>query len=83
MKAKQEHKKLFQELELWSHRKDAFSIIDFLKEKGITPSYFDLITNSSKKLMKIWGDSRKYGLGKRERGVVLKKPPKESNSEIH
>lgn len=55
MKTKQDHKKLFQELELWSQRKDAFSMNDFLKEKEISLDEFELIANSSKKFMKIWG----------------------------
>ena len=55
MKAAQERKKLFQELEEWSQRKDAFSVNDFLKEKGIPLEEFEPIANSSKTFMKIWG----------------------------
>lgn len=54
MKTKQDHKKLFQELEQWSHRKDVFSVNDFLKEKGIGIFDFELIANNNKKFMKIW-----------------------------
>lgn len=54
MKAKQEHEKLFEELEHWSQCKGAFSMNDFLKEKTVTISDFELIANSSKKFMKIW-----------------------------
>ncbi len=57
MKTKQDHKKLFQDLELWSQQKNAFSVNDFLKEKGIGISDFELIANSNKKFMKIWGAS--------------------------
>lgn len=55
MKNKKDHKHLFQELEQWSQRKDVFSVDDFLKEKGVAYSDFELFANSSKKLMKIWG----------------------------
>ena len=55
MEARSDYKKLFSELEKWSQRKDVFSINDFLKEKGIGISDFELIANSSKKFMKIWG----------------------------
>ena len=55
MATKQEHEKLFEELKLWSQRKDSFSINDFLKEREISFSDFDLIANSSSKFMKIWG----------------------------
>ena len=57
MRPKQEHKKLFEELEQWSHRKDSFSVDDFLKEKGISFSDFDLISNGSKKFRDIWGEA--------------------------
>jgi len=57
MRPKQEHKKLFQELEQCSHRKDSFSVDDFLKEKGISFSDFDLISEGSKKFGKIWGEA--------------------------
>lgn len=55
MKVKQEHKKLFHELEQWSRRKDVFSIDDFLKEKNIHISDFEAMANRGKKFMKIWG----------------------------
>lgn len=54
MQATIEHEKLFEELEQWSQRKNAFSVDDFLKEKGVTFSDFDLIVNSSSKFMDIW-----------------------------
>ncbi len=50
-----EQKKIFPELEKWSRKKDSYSIDDFLKEKGVAFSDFELIANSSEKLMKIWG----------------------------
>jgi hypothetical protein len=55
MQATIEQEKLFQELELWSQQKDAFSVDDFLKEKGVAFSDFDLIANSNSKFMEIWG----------------------------
>ncbi len=55
MKATQEHKRLFQELEQWSLRKNSFSVNDFLKEKKISLNEFEQIANGSKKFMKIWG----------------------------
>jgi hypothetical protein len=55
MEARAEHKKLFLEVEQWSQKKDSYSIDDFLKEKCIAISDFELIANSSKKFMKIWG----------------------------
>lgn len=57
MKATQEHKKLFQELEQWSQQEDAFSVNDFLKEKEISLDEFERIADSNKKFMKIWGVS--------------------------
>ncbi len=54
MKSKREHEQLFKELEQWSQRKDAFSVDDFLKEKGVPFSDFDLLANSNDKFMKIW-----------------------------
>jgi hypothetical protein len=54
MKNKQEYKKLFQELELWSQRKDSFLVGDFLKEKGIANSDFEMIAKRSDKFMEIW-----------------------------
>lgn len=55
MKVTPEHKELFKELEQWSQRKDAFSVNDFLKEKGISLDEFEQVANSRKKFMKIWG----------------------------
>jgi hypothetical protein len=54
MEVKSKQEKLFKELEQWSQRKDAFSVEDFLKEKGVPFSDFDLTANSSSKFMKIW-----------------------------
>ena len=50
-------KDLFLELEEWSHRKDAYSLKDFLKEKGVSFDDFERMANSSKKFMKIWGNA--------------------------
>ena len=55
MKATQLCKKLFQELETWSRKKNSFSVNDFLKEKEISQNEFEQIANGSKKFMKIWG----------------------------
>lgn len=55
MKSEKEHEQLFKELEQWNQGKDAFSVDDFLKEKGIAFIDFDLIANSSSKFMEIWG----------------------------
>jgi hypothetical protein len=54
MQTKKDYKKLFSELEKWSKQKDSYSIDDFLKERRIPFSDFELITNRSKKFMKIW-----------------------------
>lgn len=50
-------KDLFLELEEWSHRKDTYSLNDFLKEKNISFDDFERMANSSKKFMKIWGNA--------------------------
>ena len=55
MKAKAEHEELFQELDQWSQGKNALSMNDFLKEKGVSLDEFEQIANSGKKFMKIWG----------------------------
>ena len=55
MKATTEQEELFLELEQWSQRKDAFSVNDFLKEKGISLDEFEKIANINKKFMKVWG----------------------------
>jgi hypothetical protein len=55
MRTKKDHKNLFSELEEWSHLKNAFSINEFLKEKGIDLSDFEMIANSNEKFMQIWG----------------------------
>lgn len=49
------NKALFDELEIWSRQKNAFSINDFLKQKNIQINEFGNIANSSKKFMKMWG----------------------------
>jgi Zn-dependent oligopeptidase len=48
---------LFDELETWSRHKNALSINDFLKPKGIQINEFENLANSSKKFMKIWGQA--------------------------
>jgi len=48
---------LFDELETWSRHKNALSINDFLKPKGIQNNEFENLANSSKKFMKIWGQA--------------------------
>lgn len=53
MAARSEHKKLFQELEQWSQRKNAFAISEFLFEKGATLIDYYFISNSSKDFMEI------------------------------
>jgi hypothetical protein len=50
-------KALFDDLEAWSRIKSAFSINEFLKQKGIQINEFEIIANSSKKFMKIWGQA--------------------------
>lgn len=50
-------KALFDDLETWSRTKSAFSINEFLKQKGIQINEFESIANSSKKFMKIWGQA--------------------------
>ena len=54
MKNKSSHATLFSDLEKWGHKKDAYSLNDFLKEKGIPLAEFEQIANSSKKFIKIW-----------------------------
>ena len=49
------NKALFDELEIWSRQKNAFSINDFLKQKSIQINEFENMANSSKKFMKMWG----------------------------
>lgn len=47
-------KALFADLEAWSRQKNAFSINDFLKQKGISINELERIANNSDKFMQIW-----------------------------
>lgn len=47
-------KALFDDLESWGRTKSAFSINEFLKQKGIQINEFEIIAKSSKKFMNIW-----------------------------
>lgn len=48
-------KALFADLEAWSRQKNAFSINDFLNQKGISINELENIADSSNKFMKMWG----------------------------
>lgn len=54
MKPKYAHVALFAELKQWGQQQNSFSVIDFLKQKGISLDEFELIANNNK-FMEIWG----------------------------
>lgn len=54
--AKQSSKKLFEELEAWSRRKDSFSINDFLKDRKLPMKELKSLANSRKKFIEILGE---------------------------
>jgi hypothetical protein len=45
---------LFAELDAWSHRKDIYSVNDFLKEKDVAYADFELMADGCEKSMQIW-----------------------------
>lgn len=55
MQSRADHEELFQELDQWSQRKDAFSVNDFLKEKGVSLDELEQVANSREQFMEIWG----------------------------
>lgn len=52
--ANQKDKRLFNELEAWSRKKDAYSINDFLREWKVSFEEFECIANRNNNFMKIW-----------------------------
>lgn len=77
------NKALFDELEIWSRQKDAFSINDFLKQKSIQINEFENIANSSKKFMKAWGQAESQAWENVINSLFTKSLPRSKNSRIH
>lgn len=73
---KQSDKRLFDDLEAWSRRKDSFSINDFLRENKLSFNDFERLANSNRKFMKIWGEAESQSWENVKNALFNKSQPK-------